>query len=95
MNNSAISLDFECHGGITYKEGVAAVTADHSHPLRLDGQCRLSGLLLWDNHHWAQVDYPSAVEGTKRDGQPYKSNLSKTGLVTSMMSLDWSHKTVT
>lgn len=50
----------------TYQEGITAVTADHSHPLRLDGQRRLGGLLLWDHHHRAQVDDASAVEGTKR-----------------------------
>lgn len=40
-------------GGITYKEGVATVAADHPHPLRLDGQCRLGRLLLRDYHHRA------------------------------------------
>lgn len=50
-------------GGGTYKEGVAAVSADHPQPLGLDGQRRLGGLLLWDNHHGAQVDYASAVGG--------------------------------
>lgn len=37
------------------------MTADHPHPLRLDRQCRLGGLLLGDYHHRAQVDYASAV----------------------------------
>lgn len=50
----------------TYQEGITAVTTDHSHPLRLDGQRRLGGLLLWDHHHRAQVDDASAVEGAKR-----------------------------
>lgn len=45
----------------TNQEGVAAVTADDSHPLRLDGQCWLRWLLLWDHHHRAQVDDASAV----------------------------------
>lgn len=37
------------------------MTADHPHALWLDGQCRLGGLLLRDNHHRAQVYYASAV----------------------------------
>lgn len=49
--------------GGTYEEGVATVTADHPHPLGLDGQGRLGGLLLWDHHHGAQVDDASAVGG--------------------------------
>lgn len=65
MSNSVIGYIGHL-GGITYKEGVATVTADHPHPLRLDGQCRLGRLLLWDYHHRAQVDYASAVGGTKR-----------------------------
>lgn len=42
------------------------MAADHPHPLRLDGQCRLGRLLLWDDHHRAQVDYASAVGWAKR-----------------------------
>lgn len=41
------------------------MAAHHPHPLGLDGQSRLGGLLLGDNHHRAQVDYPSAVRGTE------------------------------
>lgn len=41
------------------------MAAHHPHPLGLDGQSRLGGLLLGDNHHRAQVDYPSAVGGTE------------------------------
>lgn len=39
---------------------MATVTADHPHPLGLDGQRRLGGLLLRDDHR-AQVDDASAV----------------------------------
>lgn len=41
------------------------MTADHPHALWLDGQSRLGGLLLWDDHHRAQVDDASAVGGNK------------------------------
>lgn len=54
---------FDGGGGGTYEEGVAAVPADHPHPLGLDGQRRLGGLLLWNHHHGAQIDYASAVGG--------------------------------
>lgn len=37
------------------------MATDHSHPLRLDRQRRLGGLLLGDYHHRAQVDNASAV----------------------------------
>lgn len=47
--------------GLTYQESVPAVAAHHPHALRLDGQSRLSGLLLGDDHHRAQVDCASAV----------------------------------
>lgn len=53
-------------GGGTYEEGVATVSADHPHPLRLDGQRRLGGLLLRDDHHGAQVDDASAVGGANQ-----------------------------
>lgn len=42
------------------------MSADHPHPLRLDGQRRLGGLLLWDDHHGAQVDDASAVRGANQ-----------------------------
>lgn len=54
-------------GGGTYEEGVAAVSADHPHPLRLDGQSWLGGLLLRDHHHGAQVDDASAAGGEKQE----------------------------
>lgn len=37
------------------------MATDHSHPLRLDGQCWLSGLLLWDHHDWAKIYNASTV----------------------------------
>lgn len=39
------------------------MSAHHPHPLRLDGQSRLGGLLLRDDHHGAQVDDASAAGG--------------------------------
>lgn len=50
---------------LTYEEGVATVTAHHPHPLWLDRQRRLGGLLLRDHHDRAQVDDASAVGGAK------------------------------
>lgn len=42
------------------------MSTDHPHPLRLDGQGRLGRLLLWDDHHRAQVDYASTVGRAER-----------------------------
>lgn len=43
------------------EECVAAVPTHHTHTLGLDGQGRLTGLFLRNDHHWAQVDDASAV----------------------------------